>query len=190
MVRSAKTMKKGDGLLIVDVQNDFCPGGALPIPEGDIIVPVLNRWTEAAVRRGVPVYASRDWHPRRHISFQEEGGKWPPHCLQDSWGAAFHPELRLPGNVVKIAKGVRFDKDQYSVFDDTGFAWLLKRDAVIRLWIGGLAEDVCVLETVLDARKAGFEVNVITLATRPITPRGGELALLDIKKVGAVVIEN
>ncbi len=188
MATSPEVMKKGDGLLVLDVQNDFCPGGALPIPEGDAIVPVLNRWIEAAARKGLNLYASRDWHPRRHLSFREEGGKWPPHCLQDSWGAAFRADLLLPGNVVKIAKGVRFDKDQYSVFDDTGLAWLLKRDAVFRLWVGGLAADVCVLETVLDARKAGFEVGVIAQATRPITPRGGEQALADMKKTGALII--
>ena len=183
-------LQKGDGLLIVDVQNDFCPGGALQITDGDAVVPVLNQWTEAAARAGVPVYASRDWHPLRHLSFREAGGPWPPHCLQDSAGAAFHPVLRLPADVVKIAKGVRFDKDQNSAFDDTGLARRLNLDGIRRLWVGGLAADVCVLATVLDARKAGFNVTVIAAATRPITPMRGREANAAMRKAGALILEG
>ena len=83
--------EEGDALLVVDVQKDFCPGGALAIEGGDRIVPVLNRWMEAALLMKKPVYASRDWHPVRHVSFKEEGGDWPAHCLQDRDGARFHP---------------------------------------------------------------------------------------------------
>ena len=144
MKRLTDYLKQNDGLLIVDVQNDFCPGGALPISEGDQIIPVLNRWIAAAHEKGIPVYASRDWHPARHLSFDTEGGKWPPHCIEDSEGAAFHPSLELPDSVTKITKGVRFDKDQNSAFDQTGLAVQLRRDQVTRLWIGGLALDVCV----------------------------------------------
>ncbi len=183
------TMEKGDGILLLDVQNDFCPGGALPIPDGDAVVPVLNRWTEAACKKGVAVFASRDWHPLHHISFREEGGQWPPHCLQDEPGAAFHPDLLMPAGTVKIAKGVRFDKDQYSVFNDTGLLWLIKRAGIRRLWVGGLAEDFCVLETVLDARKIGLEICVIAAATRPITPDGGRQAITAMKKAGAIILE-
>lgn len=190
MTQPFEALQKGDGLLIVDVQNDFCPGGALPITDGNAIVPVLNRWTEAACRLGVPIYASCDWHPLHHISFREAGGKWPTHCLQDSEGAAFHPELRLPENFIKIAKGVRFDKDQNSAFDDTGLAQRLKSDGIQRLWVGGLAEEVCVLATVLDARKAGLEVRVIATATRPITPAGGREAIAAMLKAGALIIEG
>src|SRR3989304_41981 len=114
------SVKNGDGLLLLDVQNDFCPGGALPVAGGDAVVPILNRWIAKSCKSGMIVYASRDWHPLGHISFQEAGGDWPPHCLQDTWGAAFHPDLRLPDDAVKIIKGARFDKDQYSVFNDTG----------------------------------------------------------------------
>src|SRR5215469_5821098 len=89
----------GDALVIVDVQNDFCPGGALPIEKGDQVVPVLNRWLAAAATEQVPVYASRDWHPLDHISFQPQGGPWPPHCVQDSEGARFHSALQLPDGV-------------------------------------------------------------------------------------------
>src|SRR5690348_14781636 len=99
--------ERRDALVIVDVQNDFCPGGALPIEEGDKVVPILNRWIDAAVSQQVSVYASRDWHPADHISFQQQGGPWPPHCLEDSEGARFHPALQLPNGVIKITKGVR-----------------------------------------------------------------------------------
>ncbi len=117
-----ETLRQGDALLIVDVQNDFCPGGALPIAKGDEVVPVLNRWIAAARAQGVPVYASRDWHPVGHPSFKEQGGQWPPHCQQDSEGARFHPDLELPADAVTVTKGVRFDQDQYSAFDQTGLA--------------------------------------------------------------------
>ncbi|MBW2312004.1 MAG: isochorismatase family protein, partial [Deltaproteobacteria bacterium] len=121
-------LEEGDGLLLVDIQNDFCPGGALPIEEGDEIVPVLSKWIKAGQAKGIPIYASRDWHPLQHMSFEGHGGKWPPHCIQDTNGAAFHPELKLPDNTVKITKGVRFDQDQNSAFDQTGLAEQLTRD--------------------------------------------------------------
>lgn len=178
-------LRDGDALIIIDVQNDFCPGGALPIPEGDKVVPALNRWLAAAQAKGVPVYASRDWHPAGHVSFMERGGPWPPHCLQDSDGARFHPDLRLPDGVVKVTKGARFDHDQYSAFDETGLAEQLRRDGISRLWVGGLAEDVCVRATVLDALKEGFEVTVIEDAVRPVTPEGGDKARSEMREAGA-----
>jgi nicotinamidase/pyrazinamidase len=190
MPEPMNALQDGDGLLLVDVQKDFCPGGALPVEEGDRIVPVLNRWIQAAQEKGVPVYASRDWHPVDHESFREEGGKWPMHCIQDSDGARFHPDLRLPDNVVKVTKGVRFDQDQNSVFDQTGFAKRLERDGVKRLWIGGLALDVCVLASVLDARQVGFEVRVLKKATRPVTAEGGERALEKMERAGARIVDD
>ena len=182
------TFQNGDGLLIVDVQKDFCPGGALAIEEGDRIIPVLNHWIQQARRMGLPVYASRDWHPHGHISFKEQGGLWPPHCIQDSDGAKFHPDLHLPDDVVKITTGVRFDQDQNSAFDRTGLSERLKRDGVQRLFIGGLALDVCVLATVIDALKAGFEVQVIRDATRPVNENDGRQALSKMKKSGAEIM--
>ncbi|WP_347258704.1 nicotinamidase [Methylocaldum sp.] len=177
----------GDALIVVDVQNDFCPGGALPIENGDAVVPVLNRWIAAAVARNIPVYASRDWHPVGHMSFQESGGPWPPHCIQDREGARFHPDLKLPDSTVVVTKGVRFDQDQNSAFDQTGLAQHLRQQGIRRLWVGGLAEDVCVLATVLDARRDGFEVMVIQDATRPVTPEGGEQARRKMREAGAGV---
>jgi nicotinamidase/pyrazinamidase len=179
------TLRSGDALIVVDVQNDFCPGGALPIDNGDRVVPVLNRWIEAAGRRQLPVFASRDWHPVGHISFEESGGTWPPHCIQDSEGARFHPDLKLPEDVVKITKGVRFDQDQNSAFDETGLAHKLREEGIDRLFVGGLAEDVCVRATVLDGIREGFEVVVIEDATFPVTPEGGEACRREMSTAGA-----
>ncbi len=177
-----------DALLIVDVQNDFCPGGALPIPDGHAVVPVLNTWIADAVAAGVPVYASRDWHPVGHISFTVSGGMWPSHCIQDTYGALFHPDLGLPDSVVKVTKGVRFDHDQNSAFDETGLSEKLRRDGIERLWIGGLAQDVCVLATALDARQEGFELFLIEAGTRPVTPEGGARALAEMRSGGVRIV--
>ena len=179
---------KGDGLVLVDVQVDFCPGGALPIAGGDRVVPILNEWIQAAGAKDVPIYASRDYHPIHHMSFKEQGGPWPPHCIQDTAGAKFHPALRLPDSTVIITKGVRFDQDQNSAFDQTGLAVQLRRDGIRRLIVGGLALDVCVLATVLDALKAGFSVTVIEGGTRPVTPEGGKEALARMNAAGAEIL--
>jgi nicotinamidase/pyrazinamidase len=173
-----------DALIIVDVQPDFCPGGALPILGGDDVVPVLNKWIDRAVDGGALIIASRDWHPATHMSFRDEGGPWPPHCLQDTPGAAFHPDLRLPSSVWKVTKGTRFDRDQYSAFDETGLAEALRARGIRRLWIGGLALDVCVKATALDALGAGFETHLIRSATRPVTPEGGVQALEALRAAG------
>lgn len=127
MTEVSNSLKSGDALLIVDVQKDFCPGGALAVEGGNRIVPVLNRWISAAKAKGVPVYASRDWHPIGHMSFKEQGGPWLPHCIQDSNGARFHPDLVLPDSTILVTKGVRFDQDQNSAFDQTGLAVQLKK---------------------------------------------------------------
>lgn len=185
MVISQEMLRAGDALIIVDVQNDFCPGGTLSIEGGDQVVPVLNDWIKTATARDVPVYVSRDWHPRDHISFKQRGGLWPPHCIQDSDGAGFHPGLKVPESAIKITKGVRFDQDQNSAFDQTGLAGQLHHNGVKRLFVGGLAEDVCVLATVLDGRKEGFEVMLITGATRPVTVPGGEAARRKMNDAGA-----
>jgi nicotinamidase/pyrazinamidase len=185
MARIDKILLRGDALIIVDVQNDFCPGGALPIENGDKVVPILNRWVNAATAKDVPCYASRDWHPVGHISFKQRGGPWPPHCLQDSDGARFHPDLILPDSVIKVAKGVRFDQDQNSVFDQTGLSVRLRQDGVQRLFVGGLAEDFCVLATVLDGLREGFKVVLISAATRPVEIEEGEKARKKMQDAGA-----
>jgi nicotinamidase/pyrazinamidase len=188
MTKISDLLASGDALIVVDVQNDFCPGGALPIEDGDKVVPVLNRWIAAAVARQVPVYASRDWHPVGHMSFKERGGPWPPHCIQDSDGARLRADLELPASAVMVTKGVRFDHDQNSAFDQTGLAAQLRADGVKRLWVGGLAEDVCVLATVLDGRKEGFEVALIADGTRPVTADGGDKARDRMRRAGARIV--
>jgi len=180
--------RKGDGLLLVDVQQDFCAGGRLAVEGADEIVPLLNRWIEAALLDGLPIYASRDWHPVRHLSFRDQGGQWPPHCLADSDGARFHPDLRLPESAVIITKGVRFDQDQNSVFDQTGFAHQLRHDGIKRLWVGGLALDVCVLASVMDGLAEGFVMKLIAGATRPVTVEGGRNALRRMEEAGAQIV--
>ncbi|MBK1698397.1 nicotinamidase [Rhodovibrio salinarum] len=180
----SRDLGSADALLIVDVQNDFCPGGALPVPGGDRVISILNEWADAAQRAGARVYASRDWHPGDHLSFQSEGGPWPPHCVQDTAGAAFHPELRLPESTVVVSKGTRFDQDQYSAFDETGFAHELSRKGVRRVILGGLAEDVCVRASALDAVKLGFETVLIRAATRAITDDGREQTERELAEAG------
>lgn len=190
MARNDITLRPGDALLVVDVQPDFCPGGALPVAEGGAVIPVLNRWLAGAQAAGVPVYASRDWHPPTHGSFQAQGGQWPPHCVQDTPGAAYHPDLQLPEGAVLIAKGTRLDRDQLSAFDETGLAEDLRRRGVRRLWIGGLAEDVCVRATALEARREGFDSRVILAATRPITAEGAAAARAELRSAGVELVAD
>ncbi len=189
MINSIQHLRKGDGLVVVDVQWDFCPGGLLPVAQGDQIVPVINEWVTAVLNRNLPVYFSRDWHPKGHISFEERGGPWPPHCIQDQSGAQFHPYLMWDDRIVVVTKGTRFDRDQNSVFDETGFEHQLEYDGIKRLLVCGLALDVCVLETVMDALQAGFEVQLIKNATRPVDEESGRRALEKIAKAGATIIE-
>jgi nicotinamidase/pyrazinamidase len=185
-------MGPGDALLIVDVQNDFCPGGALAVPEGDAVIPVLNQWIDEANSRGVPVFASRDWHPRNHISFKERGGPWPPHCVRGTSGAAFHPDLKLPPDVEIVSKAEDPDKDSYSAFGETDLADHLRKAEVKTLWIGGLAQDYCVRASALDAIRQGFKVHLITDATRAVNVHAGDgqRALDEIKEAGAVLEET
>jgi len=182
-------MERGDALLIVDVQNDFCPGGALAVNKGDEVVPVLNQWINQAQRLGVTIYASRDWHPAHHISFKERGGPWPPHCIQGTRGAAFHPDLRLSANVQVISKAQSPDEDSYSAFGGTDLAERLRRAGTHRLWVGGLTQDYCVRETSLDAIRGGFEVHVIVEGTRAVNvhPEDGRRALEDVRRAGAIL---
>lgn len=180
-------LQTGDALLIVDVQNDFCPGGSLAVEEGDTVVGVLNRWIDAARQQNVPIYASRDWHPAGHVSFTERGGPWPTHCVQETDGAAFHPDLNLPDAATIISKGDDKDRDAYSAFDGTDLAEQLRQRNIRRLWVGGLAQDVCVKATVLDGEHEGFDVHVITDATRPVNPRSGRKALQEMARAGATL---
>lgn len=176
-----------DALLVVDVQRDFCPGGALPVAAGDEVLPALNDWIEAARRAGATIVASRDWHPPDHVSFEHRGGPWPPHCLQDSEGAELHPDLGLPDEAILLSKGQSPHADAYSAFDGTGLSSLLRERDVHRVFVGGLAQDVCVRATVLDALRYGFETHVLVDATRPVNSREGERALREMEERGAIL---
>jgi nicotinamidase/pyrazinamidase len=183
--------RNGDALLIVDVQNDFLPGGSLAVAEGDQVVGVLNDYIAVFSRQGLPVYATRDWHTPDHCSFQAQGGPWPPHCVADSPGAGFAPGLRLPeGSVTVISKGTRQNKDAYSGFEGSDLTERLRSAGVQRLFIGGLATDYCVLNTVRDALREGFAVRLLEDAIRAVNvqPDDGAKAIAEMRQGGAVPV--
>lgn len=166
---------RGDALIIVDVQVDFCPGGALPVPEGDKIVPVLNEYIRKFRAAGALIVATRDWHPPNHISFKSQGGPWPPHCIQGTRGAEFHPDLRLPEDALIISKATDPLKEAYSGFEGTGLADRLREAGVKRVFVGGLATEYCVKDTILDAVRHGFETFLLEDAVRGIDVKPGDV---------------
>ncbi len=155
-------MRGAKALVVVDLQNDFCPGGALEVKEGDKIVALINELVSAFEKDDLPVAFTRDWHPTDHCSFRARGGMWPPHCVQGTPGAEFHPSLRVPSKAIVISKGTSRDRDAYSGFQETDLAERLRRVGVRELFVGGLATDYCVKNTVLDALELGFKVYIIT----------------------------
>ncbi len=185
------TQDQGDALVVVDVQNDFLPGGSLAVPRGDEVIPVLNRYLAAFILRGLPIFATRDWHPPNHCSFQPYGGPWPPHCVAGSEGAALAPALELPASTVLITlKGTQPEKDAYSAFDGTDLDARLRAQGVGRLFVGGLATDYCVLCTVKDGLKAGYAVVLLQDAIRAVNvrPGDGERAEAEMIRLGAIPI--
>jgi nicotinamidase/pyrazinamidase len=178
-------------LIIVDVQNDFCPGGSLAVAHGDEVVAPLNQLAAEFLDHGEPVFKSRDWHPPQTKHFQIYGGTWPIHCVQDTKGAAFHPDLLDDNQIRVISKGLG-DKDCYSAFDGTDLALQLQRLDVEEVWIGGLATDYCVKQTVLDALKEGFQVKALSDAMRPVElqPGDGERALEEMRNAGAQIVDS
>jgi nicotinamidase/pyrazinamidase len=192
MGAASTRLGRGSALLLVDIQRDFCAGGALAVPDGDAVVPAANRWIDRASAEHVPVITSRDWHPAYHVSFRERGGPWPPHCVQGSPGAEFHPNLRVPADALVVSKGIEPSHDAYSDFDGTGLAERLRALGIDRLYIGGLALEYCVRATVLDALAAGFEVRLLLDATRALGVRPGdaEAALREMTGAGAAVVET
>jgi nicotinamidase/pyrazinamidase len=176
-----------DGLIVVDVQNDFCPGGALPVPDGDAVVPAINRLMEDS-RLTV---ATRDWHPRDHGSFAEQGGPWPPHCVAGTGGAELHPKLHASLLDAIIDKGLERSDEGYSGFARTGLERVLRDRGVDRVHVTGLALDYCVRATALDARRAGFDVVLHRGATRAInaSPGDEERALEELRQAGVDVVD-
>ncbi|SNZ10378.1 nicotinamidase/pyrazinamidase [Persephonella hydrogeniphila] len=180
-----------DALIIVDMQNDFMPGGALPVPEGDRIVPVLNRYIEKFSSNGNPVFFTRDWHPEDHISFKGYGGIWPPHCVQGTKGAEFHPELKIPyDNKFIISKGYSRDFDAYSGFQGTILDNLLKERGVKRIFVGGVATDYCVKNTALGGLNLGYQVFILEDGIKGVNvnPEDSKKALNLLLERGAVLI--
>jgi nicotinamidase/pyrazinamidase len=186
------TFAVGDALLVVDAQNDFCPGGSLAVADGDRVMRVLNAWAAAAERAGIPIFASRDWHPPETTHFKEFGGVWPPHCVMGTHGAEFHPELRLPHSAIVVSKGMGAAEDAYSAFQardssGEGLDALLEQRSVRRLYVGGLATDYCVKSSTLDALSRGYAVTLIPDGMRAVNvqPGDGEQALAEMQAAGA-----
>ncbi len=167
-------LQPGDVLLVTDIQNDFLPGGALAVAGGDEVVPVLNRYIDAFQAQGLPVYATRDWHPLRHCSFHAQGGPWPVHCVAGTHGADFSSLLKLPPDTTVISKATSRDREAYSSFQGTDLDSRLRAAGIRRLFIGGLTTDYCVLNTVRDARRLGYEVFVLADAIRAVDVRPGD----------------
>jgi nicotinamidase/pyrazinamidase len=177
----------GDALIVVDMQKDFLPGGALGVPSGDEVIEPLNRAIEAFEQARQPVFYSRDWHPADHCSFRARGGPSPPHCIAGSKGAGFAKNLRVPPAAIVISKATTPERDAYSAFQGTTLSAQLRAAGVRRVFVGGLATDYCVKATVLDARKEGFDVHVLAEAVRAVEvePGDGERALEEMRQSGA-----
>jgi nicotinamidase/pyrazinamidase len=181
-------------LLIVDVQNDFCHGGALAVPQSDVVVTALNRYVDQAVASGIPIYASRDWHPPVTRHFRRYGGEWPEHCVRGSDGARFHPDLRLPPDTIIVTKGEHPDEHGYSAFeghtaDGTPFLADLQRRGIEHLYVGGLATDYCVKHSALDALTSGLQVSILAdaIAGVDVHPGDSARAMAVMREQGAAV---
>lgn len=180
---------KKRALIVADVQNDFCPGGALGVPRGNEIIKTLNHLIKLFLERGDMVVKSRDWHPPNTNHFARFGGKWPVHCVRNTHGAEFHPELLDDPRIVVVSKGL-MDGDNYSAFDGTGLVDLLHENDVEEIWVGGLATDYCVKNTVLDGLRAGFDVTAVKEGMRAVDvrPGDGQRAIEEMRLAGAKII--
>ncbi len=176
-------------LIIVDVQNDFCPGGKLAVAHGDEVVAPLNKLAAEFLARNELVVKSRDWHPARTKHFTSYGGTWPVHCVQRTRGAEFHPQLIKDTRIKVVSKGLG-DEDNYSAFDGTDLSELLRERGVTHVYVGGLATDYCVKQTVLDAIKEGFQVTAITDAMRAVNMQPGDdtRAINEMRRAGAEIV--
>jgi nicotinamidase/pyrazinamidase len=190
-------LSKEDALILVDVQKDFCPGGALAVNDGDQVVPALNRYIDQFRKAGLPIFATRDWHPEKTTHFNSGGGPWPPHCIQGSEGAQFHPDLKLSEDAVIVSAGMGADEDGYSGFlgvDHRGVKLvdLLRQRGIERIFVGGLATDYCVKHTVLDGLKEGFKVVLLKDSTRGVNlkPGDSERAIAEMLQAGAEIVAN
>ena len=187
-------METKNALVIVDVQNDFCPGGALGVQDGDRIVPVLNKYIEKFAQAGLPIFFTRDWHPPRTTHFITDGGSWPPHCVQGSHGAEFHPKLQLGSHTVVLSKGMAVDEDSYSGFDaidsrGLSLGEVLRQSGINRVYLAGLATDYCVKHTALDGLKQGFQVVLLQdgIGGVNLQPEDSDRAVEAMLKAGVAV---
>lgn len=187
---SEHVLKTGDALLIVDVQNDFLPGGALPVSNGDMIINVLNEWIERCTNAGRPIFATYDWHPDNHCSFREFGGPWPSHCVAGSQGAEIASALALPASAHRIPKAGNSQYDSYSGFNGTALHAELQKLAISRLIVGGLATDYCVRQTVLDGLSLGYRIVLLPNAMRAVDlrPGDGQQAMDEMLAAGATIL--
>lgn len=185
--KEAFRLAEGDALLVVDVQNDFLPGGALAVPGGDQIIAKLNGGIELFVSRGCPVVFSRDWHPADHISFRAQGGPWPSHCVAGTPGAQFAPWLLVPQGALIVSKGVDAAREAYSAFDQTNLAADLRAHGTSRLFIAGLATEYCVAASAGDALDLGFRVIVLSDAIAELDAEAARNAIDRLTKRGALV---
>lgn len=184
-------LQDGDALIVVDMQRDFLPGGSLGVAGADEIVEPINAYMAAFAARGLPIFLTRDWHPPGHCSFVESGGEWPPHCVQDTAGAEWAEGMQIPGSARVISKATEKEADAYSGFSGTNLAAQLEAEKVRRLFIAGVATDVCVQATVLSARSHGFDVVVLTDAVRGVNREPGDdaRALRAMQESGASLFE-
>ena len=174
--QQSETLEIGlcDALVVIDVQNDFLPGGRVPVRHGDRIIEPLNRYLSAFAGRGRLIIATRDWHPPNHCSFSEQGGPWPAHCIAGGFGAAFPQSLMLPKHCRIIDKAVLPDQEDLSGFGELGLQALLEQAGVERLFVGGLVTEYCVLETVLDGLDRGYAVIVLVDAIEALERQPGD----------------
>lgn len=175
----------GTALVLVDIQNDFLPGGSLAVPDGAAVIEPANRYIRRFRERGLPVVATRDWHPSDHCSFTSRGGPWPPHCVAGSAGAEFAAALELPADALIVSKATGAERDAYSGFDGTDLAQRLRELGVRRIVVAGLATDYCVAATARDALAQGFGVLLATDAMRGIDAQGSARALAELCAAGA-----
>lgn len=183
-------LKTGDALIIVDVQNDFLPGGSLGVTDADQIIAPLNAYACKFAGIHLPVFATRDWHPHKHCSFKEQGGLWPPHCVANTDGAEFSKDLKLPADTRIVSKAIYPDNDVYSGFGSTNLHGKLTEMEIKRVFIGGLATEYCIKATVQDALNHGYETYYLRDAIRAVNvkPRDGETAEEKMIMSGAKVI--
>ena len=179
-------------LIVVDVQNDFCPGGTLAVAHGDEVVAPLNQLIDQFLKEDSPVYKSRDWHPAKTKHFKAYGGSWPVHCVAGTHGAEFHQDLSDDPRAMIVSKGMDESADGYSGFDGTNLARLLQGEDVREVWVGGLATDYCVKHTVIDALQEGFEVKALADAMRAVNvnPDDGAKAIAEMRDAGAEIVGN